>query len=57
MSWTRLLEPDYLAARYPDAGLVTPYTQYDAAKSQRRLQAAQEVDDWVRRKLAEEGWA
>ena len=52
-----LVEPDYIAARYPDAALVTPYTRYDATTSERRLRAAQEVAAWVRHMLAEEGWA
>ena len=52
-----LLEPDYIAARYPDAALVTPYMRYDATASQDRLQAAKQIATWVRQKLAEEGWA
>jgi HEPN domain-containing protein len=54
---TRLLEPDYIVARYPDAAQVTPYTQYDATTSEGRLRAANEVAEWVGQRLAEEGWA
>jgi HEPN domain-containing protein len=52
-----LVEPDYIMARYPDAALVTPHTQYDATASADRLQAAKEIADWVRQTLAQEGWA
>ena len=53
----RLLEPDYIVARYPDAAMVTPYTRYGATDSEERLQAAREIAAWVRQRLAEEGWA
>ena len=53
----RLLEPDYIIARYPDAAMVAPYTRYDQSASEERLMAAGEVGKWVRQRLAEEGWA
>lgn len=53
----RLLEPDYITARYPDAALVPPHTRYTAADSEQRLQAARLIGAWVREKLCEEGWA
>ena len=52
-----LLEPDLMMARYPDAALVPPYTRYDSATSADRLRAAGEVAQWVRERLADEGWA
>ncbi|MBM3500868.1 MAG: HEPN domain-containing protein [Armatimonadetes bacterium] len=57
MEASGLLEPDYILARYPDAAMVTPHTRYDASTSERRLEAAREVGEWVRQRLAEEGWA
>jgi HEPN domain-containing protein len=51
------LAPEYLAARYPDGSLVTPFTRYDQEDADRCLARAQVARDWVVARLAEEGWA
>lgn len=50
------LVPDYIAARYPDAGLVTPFRRYAAEDAKSRLAYARLIREWVLARLGEEGW-
>jgi HEPN domain-containing protein len=51
------LVPDYIAARYPDASLVTPFERYALEDAEGRLAYARLIREWVLARLAEEGWA
>ncbi|HHE47557.1 MAG TPA: HEPN domain-containing protein [Candidatus Acetothermia bacterium] len=47
MSALRLLNPEYVASRYPDAANGIPAENYDAEKTERIIAAAEEVHKWV----------
>lgn len=49
---TKLLETDYMKSRYPDAAQGVPYELFNDAGSQRRIQAAEEVQQWVLQQLS-----
>ena len=56
--WTkqaaRLLESQYLEARYPDAAQGVPYELFQDSDSHDHLQAAEEVQKWVLQQLAQQ---
>ena len=43
------LNPDYTTARYPDAANGIPYEVYDRRAAERKVAAAEEVLEWLRR--------
>ncbi|MGH2610987.1 MAG: HEPN domain-containing protein, partial [Tepidiformaceae bacterium] len=43
------LNADYTTARYPDAANGIPYEVYDRPTAERKVQAAQEALEWLRR--------
>ena len=47
MSALRLLNPEYVASRYPDAANGIPAENYDAEKTERLLKAVEKVHKWV----------
>ena len=48
LSHLRVLTPDYLAARYPDAANGVPAEVYDEPIARDRLRRAKEVFEWAR---------
>lgn len=47
-----VVENDYLESRYPDVAGGVPHEQFTDADSQERVQAAEEVQQWVLQQLA-----
>jgi HEPN domain-containing protein len=50
-SHLRMLTPDYLAARYPDAANAVPAELYDEEMARERLRRAREVFQWAQTRL------
>jgi HEPN domain-containing protein len=47
MSALRMLNPEYVTSRYPDAANGTPAENYDLPKAKMLLEAAEKVRKWV----------
>ncbi len=45
------LTPDYTVSRYPDAANAVPYELYDESTAQTKVQNAEAVITWLRRKI------
>jgi HEPN domain-containing protein len=46
------LTPDYTVSRYPDAASAVPYDLYDEPTAQSKIQHAEVVIAWLKRKIA-----
>ncbi len=46
------LTPDYTVSRYPDAANAVPYELYDESTARTKIQNAEAVIAWLRRKIA-----
>ena len=46
------LTPDYTVSRYPDAANAVPYELYDESTARTKIQNAEAVIAWLKRKIA-----
>ncbi|MCD6403198.1 MAG: HEPN domain-containing protein [Candidatus Aenigmarchaeota archaeon] len=51
LSILRKLNPDYVLTRYPDAAYGLPYELYDENMAIEKIQMAEAVIEWVKKKL------
>lgn len=56
MSELRLLNPEYVASRYPDAANGFPVDNYDARKAGQLLDSLEKVQQWVISALSGKGY-